>query len=235
MKQCPFCKKNNDDTAEVCSCGYYFNQELYQKKVINDNKIERKTMRKMKIRKVFYVLIPILTLLLFRVSKELKITKSNKLNYTLSSDYVSADNKDFYELLNNSDFKQNVDVTKKIFENFNGVLFTRKDNYDEQVIIFEKPVTHIKSDFDINKFFDDFHNLANEKDSKFFILDEDRADYTKTGKNRMFSITIGYKNSNGDKRYSVFNIIKINTKYYEVIIYTENPGNTINKLIRIKE
>ena len=32
MKSCPFCNKENSDNSDKCSCGYFFNNELYEEK-----------------------------------------------------------------------------------------------------------------------------------------------------------------------------------------------------------
>ncbi len=32
MKQCPFCKKENSDNINTCSCGYVFDKEVYEHK-----------------------------------------------------------------------------------------------------------------------------------------------------------------------------------------------------------
>ena len=32
MKPCPFCNKENSDNSDTCSCGYFFNNKLYEEK-----------------------------------------------------------------------------------------------------------------------------------------------------------------------------------------------------------
>ena len=32
MKPCPFCNKENSISSDKCSCGYFFNNDLYEKK-----------------------------------------------------------------------------------------------------------------------------------------------------------------------------------------------------------
>ncbi|HNX21858.1 MAG TPA: RDD family protein [Bacteroidales bacterium] len=39
VKKCPYCGKENSIETQICSCGYYFDHELYEKKIIAEEKV----------------------------------------------------------------------------------------------------------------------------------------------------------------------------------------------------
>jgi len=234
MKTCPYCHKENDDSVDICSCGYYFSNQKYQENKKESEKkevIEKKRSKKIKI---IAFIIPILGLFIYKVCTDYyNNPKYFKLDYEINENYIQQSNNTFYNAIDNAQTEYDKNKVKKVVNYSQGVLYFKESNSNEQVIVFEYPISIIKKEADVNSYLDNLMNTMSNNNSKLEFTQPKRGQTLINNKHKTYYLNTLIKYPDGDKRYSLYYILKIKNKYYQVIVNTYDINNKLEKVIKI--
>lgn len=200
----------------------------------------------MKKQTIISILLVISSLIIYKSCKIIESNKNkdktaviqiNSLQYKVSSDYILQTREIFNSEIDksNSNYSKDpsIDNTKQIVQETDSKLYIRKDNVDEQVVIFDLPIAEFKKKSDINYYFNGLEEYL-ESDAlslDFHILDKGNFYYNKKYNVSYLYTMVGFPD--GDKRYSFYYIIEFDNKFYQVIMNSYDKDNNLYKVLEL--
>jgi hypothetical protein len=172
MVKCPLCKKENDESTRICSCGKVLivHKKQYDpeiQKIFDDPKYQTILNGAEKRFNRSLLLLFILPFALYfgykAISSLIEYNRNQKrLSYEIIHGYIRLDQRDFKNGIDDLHINRDKNKVKGQIDNSQGVLFIHKDNADEQIIVYEKPVPLIENESDANKFLNKMASLITE-------------------------------------------------------------------------